>query len=255
MKQIIDCAKISKLVMAHMKRGVLTNNFMHPKEYRAEISAGTLFAHEYDGGLLLLRKREGRHLLTFYINNRNVLPDVKLPSDTITGIPQKTSEADAISYWTQLGMRPLGEYIRLTREVDSGSASEEPSIHIAAESDFDGVHALLYDSFDLRTGCLPSDAELRDDIKQGMVLCVKDDRIGGVLRFGAFSGRAEIMHLAVREDLRGRGIGHMLVKDFVGRYGERKCTVWMREGYAPALKAYTAAGFFPDGMRSVLLGY
>jgi len=239
-----------------MKKGVLTNNFMRPEEYRAEISAGTLYAHKYNGGLLLLRKREGRHLLTFYINDREVLPDIELPPDTVTGIPQKPASAgEAVAYWTRFGMSPLGDYIRLVREAGSVLVSEESTVHIASESDFDGIHALLHDCFDLRTGCLPSAAELRDDIKCGMVLCIKDNGIGGVLRFGEFSGRAEILHLAVREDLRGRRVGHALVGAFIARYNEKKCTVWMREGYAPALKIYTTAGFSPDGMRSTLLGY
>jgi len=255
-KQIVDYSEISKLITARMKKGVLTNNFMRPEEYRAEISAGTLYAHEYNGGLLLLRRREGRHLLTFYINNREGLSDIELPPDTVAGIPQKPSGAgDAVSYWTRFGMTPLGEYIRLTREAGSTPISGGDDVHIAAESDFDGVHTLLHDCFDLRTGCLPSAAELRDDIRRGLVLCVKDNEIGGVLRFGEFSGRVEVLHLAVREDYRGRGIGRTLVGAFTARYSERKCTVWMREGYAPALKTYTAAGFSPDGMRLTLLGY
>jgi GNAT superfamily N-acetyltransferase len=254
-KQIIDYSEISNLVMAHMKKGVLTNNFMRPDEYRAEISAGTLCVHEYGGGLLLLRHREGRHLLTFYINDREVFPDVELPPDTVASIPLKASGIDAASYWTRFGMRPLGEYIRLTREAGSVPVVAASTIQIAAERDFGGVHALLHDSFDLRTGCLPSDTELRGDIGRGMVLCVKNKGIGGVLRFGEFSGRAEILHLAVRGDLRGRGIGHILVSGFVDLYGKQKCTVWMRDGYTPALKTYIAAGFSPDRQRSILLGF
>ncbi|MCL2402196.1 MAG: GNAT family N-acetyltransferase [Oscillospiraceae bacterium] len=255
MRQIIDYTEISKSVMAHMKKGVLTNNFMHPDEYRAEISAGTLFAYEYGGGLLLFRKREGRHLLTFYINDRAVLPDIKLPPDTVLSMPLKAVGADAVSYWIRFGMHPLGEYIRLTRVAGSALVVGDSTVQIAVESDFDSVHTLLRDSFDLRTGCLPSTAELRGDIKRGMVLCVKDNGIGGVLRFAEFSGRAEIMHLAVHEDLRGRGIGHTLVSGFAARYGKQKCTVWMRDGYTPALKTYTAAGFSPDGQISVLFGF
>jgi len=240
-----------------MKPGVVTNNFITPDGYRSEIAAGSLYVHDWSGNLLLLRKRDGYHLLTFYLNDLNMLPDIALPPDTVTEIPQKPSGAnpDAVEYWMQIGDRQTLKRIRLTRKSDQATAlyGRETFALCATPEDFNEIHALLRDSFDHRTGCLPSETELCRDIADGAVMCVRDGPICGVLRMSARSKSVEICHLAVREDMRGRGVAYSLVQAFVERYGDKKSTVWMVDGYAPALKVYTAAGFVPDGWRSVVL--
>ena len=252
MKWVNDLSEISRCVTARMKPGVFTNNFLTPDEYRAQIDMGALYMHEWGGGLLFLQKREGRHLLTFYVNDLNVLPDVELPPDTVTEIPQKSGTREAspiVSYWAQSGLTVIFERIRLARSAEPVGVSSGAAI--AQDNDFDSVYALLRDCFDLRTGCLPTERELREDIQKGHILRGQDG--GGVLRVAERSGAMEIRQLAVREDKRGRGVGHALVQDFIGRFGDRKCVTWVREDNAAALRVYTAAGFAADGFKSTVM--
>ena len=255
MRQIGDFGEISRLVTAHMKPGVFTNNFITSDQYRAEISSGTLYAHEWDGGLLFLRKRDGWHLLTFYVHDVEAAPGVELPPDTVTEIAQKPGGAAsiAVGFWEQAGLNPEFERIRMARSAGSESVPGDHTAHIVREADFDGVLALLNGSFDPSTGCLPTETELRDDIMQGNVLCVKDSTVCGVLRTVTRSASVEIRQLAVREDMRGRGVAKSLVQAFVERYGDKKSTVWLIDGNAPALHVYTSAGFALDGWKSTVL--
>lgn len=260
MRKVSDISEISKLVMAQMKPGVFSNNFIQPDEYRQEIASGTLYAFDWDGGLLLLRQRKGLHLLTFYINDHNALPVVDLPDDTVLEITQKspddTSASAAVSYWTSFGFTSAFDRIRLTRparrEPLHSSISHE--VRVASPDDLDRIYTLLYESFDTLTGCLPLKSELLDDIIRGYVLCVvSDGEMCGVLRASERKGVAEIRHLAVRHDLRGRGIARDLLSGFVEKFGEQKCIVWMRDGYAPAFSLYANAGFTADGWRSTVM--
>jgi GNAT superfamily N-acetyltransferase len=150
-------------------------------------------------------------------------------------------------------MTPEFERIRMTRLAGGGFALGGHAVHIAREADFDGVRAVLHGSFDPRTGCLPTESELRNDIMQGNVLCVKDSTVCGVLRTVPRPASVEIRQLAVREDARRRGVAKSLVHAFVDRHRDKKSTVWVLDGNAPALRVYTSAGFDPDGWRSTVL--
>ena len=59
MEKAADYRSLSRLVMAHIKPGVITNNFMEKRDYLSEIERGTLYYETWKGGLLLLRRRRG----------------------------------------------------------------------------------------------------------------------------------------------------------------------------------------------------
>jgi len=257
MRQIVDFGEVSRLVTAHMKPGVFTNNFITPDQYHVEISAGTLYEYEWGGGLLFLRKRDGRHLLTFYIHDTDISLGADLPPDTVTEIPRKPSgesaAAVAVDYWIRSGMKLDFERIRMTRPAGCGAEPVSHTVHVAQEADLGGATELLNGSFDPKTGCLPTESELCGDIADGNVLCARDGGVCGILRVVTRPASAEIRQLAVREDMRGRGVAKSLVSAFAERYGDKKSIVWLMDGNAPALRVYTSAGFVPDGWRSTVL--
>ena len=260
MLQVIDIEAASRAVFSHMKPGVIANRAMKPDEYHTEISGGNLYAHEWDGGLLFLRKKKGRHLLTFLIKDLESYPGIDLPEDTVMEIPQKTTQPNkAAEYWARNGFNTAFERIRLTRPVGEASAAAYDAgvgvdIFPAMAENYEDVRALLWGSFDHRTGCLPDDDELKESIKRGEVLIVKvANSVGGVLRAIEKLASAEIRQLAVREDLRGTGLSHKLVRAFTARFAGKKQIVWVRDGYTAAIKTYTATGFAPDGRRSIVM--
>ncbi|MDR0489762.1 MAG: GNAT family N-acetyltransferase [Oscillospiraceae bacterium] len=261
MRKVDDFSLISGLVTKYMQPGVLTNNHMQISEYRALIADGLLYMHEWCGGLLFLCKKESRQLLRFHICDTDFLPDISLPSDTVAEIPYKpsgaVSAAIAASYLDRCGFSTLFERVRLRRPACCGitATGSGHSICNADAPMFDIVQTLLRDCFDPRTGCLPLDDELLCDIKNGNVLYASSDAETaiGLLRSTERASSFGICHLAVREDLRGRGIAGALLHAFVTRSGHKRITVWTREGYTPAQRLYASAGFAPDGLRSYVL--
>jgi len=258
----LDCiSEASRLAFAHMKPGTQTNHVMTADEYRVDIAAGKLYAHTWPGGVLFLRKRETYHMLSYYVNDSGSLPDCALPDDTFTEIAYKHSGAEnaaqAVEYWGRVGMRHTLDRVRLTRPAGKDSSSPIQDICTAAQSDIDTLSSLMRACFSHRTGHIPDYQELSDSIVAGQILCIKDlhDKICGFLRWIPRAASIEIRQLAVRDDMRGKRLSHNLLAALVDMMGDKKITVWTRDGYAPALRSYYAFGFVTDGWRSTVLTF
>ena len=275
MEKLDSLSMASMLVFSHLKRGAITNHVMTQDEYRAEIATNSLYAHNWPGGVLFLRKRVGYHMLTYIVNDTNIQPHIALPTDTFIEIAQKplADIGSAIAFWARAGFEVTLKRLRLTRSVDNmaekstlaascGGVSASQTtvdnhgiITTAAMADVKSCDDLLRACFDAKTGHLPSIEELTADIAKGCVLCIKDpdNTVCGLLRYKPHTASVEIKQLALRYDMRGKGLARQLVGSFVGMHGSKKLTVWMNEGYVPAMRSYTACGFLPDGWRAHVL--
>jgi len=130
-----------------------------------------------------------------------------------------------------------------------------PLLSLADECDIDSCHRLMHECFDVITGHIPTYRELKESVAAGCILCMKDSSgaVCGLLRCVARVGSTEIRQLAIREDMRGQGLARLLLDAFIEKWGRGKCTVWVRNGYAPALNAYRSADFVADGWRSSVM--
>ena len=265
MVKLDDFNEASRLAFAHMKPGVLTNHVMTADEYRADIAHGALFAHTWAGGVLFLRKRATCHMLSYYLNDLNILPECDLPGDTFLEIAYKPSEVEnaghAVDFWEQAGLWTVLERIRLTRPAavadvqNCVQADNRPNVNIATLQDINACYKLMQASFDPITGHIPEYYEIEDSIAAGCILCLRDlqHMVCGLLRWVPRAASIEIRQLALREDVRGQGLARYLLDAYIEKWGNSKNTVWVRDGYIPALKSYTAAGFEPDGRRSIVM--
>jgi len=262
MVKINDINQASKLAFAHMKPGVLTNHVMTAAEYRAEIDAGTLYAYTWPGGVLFLRGREGYFQLSYCIVDENVLPQCSLPEKLFTEIAFKPIGVDiaerGIKFWAQTGLAVAFRRVRLTREgtVVSGHVQVgDCCVVLATLSDIEDCLMILKTNFDPLTGYIPNYPELACDIENNCVLCLKDTggAVCGLLRYIHKAASVEIRQLALHENMRGQGLAHKLLDAFVNSLNGKKSTVWVRDGYMPAIKAYNAAGFALDGWQSVVM--
>ena len=266
MTKLDDFSEAARLALAHMKPGVLTNHVMTTAEYRADVAEGSLYAYTWPGGLLFLRKRATYHMLSYCVNDLSIFPGYKLPEDTMTETAYKQSGAEnaarIVDFWKHAGMWPAFERIRLTRASGLGltvNAGTEKAYNLhfglATPRDTDACNDLMYASFDRLTGHIPNYYELCESINAGHILCMKDSHgaVCGLLRWMPRTASLEIRQLALREDMRGKGLARKLINEFLDIMDGNKITVWARDGYAPALKSYAAAGFVPDGWRSTVL--
>lgn len=156
------------------------------------------------------------------------------------------------------------------------------------------IRPLLHSSFSPITGCLPEDDELRLDAAAGNILMLFADndsraaseaedftgaavkqpphdsrhpaavpnasrlpaaRPCGLLHYAAAKKSAEIKHLAIAPQMRGKGLSAVLINAFLKECSGMKTTVWTGSGNAPALNAYKDCGFTEDGRRSSVMIY
>ena len=77
----------------------------------------------------------------------------------------------------------------------------------------------------------------------------------GLLHYAVAKKSAEIKHLAIAPQMRGKGLSAVLINAFLKECSGMKTTVWTGSGNAPALNAYKDCGFTEDGRRSSVMIY
>lgn len=126
------------------------------------------------------------------------------------------------------------------------------AIRPAEASDVEELHQLETECF-----AIPwTEESLRRDIVENdfaqYFIALTDGRIAGYIGFYYSCEDAQITNLAVTADLRGKGIGHMLVKralHFCASKGCERVTLEVRTGNSRAIALYSAEGFSMEGIR------
>ena len=244
MKTVNDYESLSAAITACFRPGVDTNCTLKADALRREIASGILQVHQWQGGLLLLRNRGTHQVLNYYRTDPSADLDLCLPARTVVEIPVRPGrEADTV-WWGKQDFRLVEHRLRLTRPA----VNAEPE-QAAAELSAEKVLALLQACFVPETGCLPTLEELESDLREHRLLTAGN---AGVLRFDN-SRVAEIRHLAVSADARGKGIGTALLNRFNGCTADRTARVWTGVENHTARRLYEKAGFAADGWQSIVL--
>lgn len=251
MKRIDSYKEYSTLCTAYLRRGVRTNAFSDTESCRREIDAGTLFAAETDGALLLFRER-GTHLrMNFYLRLQEPLP-LPVTRTIVTEIAfreRDTALAQTVDFWRMQGFLFVFRRTRLCRPAALPPISSQIPVRTAQISDTERAASLLARNFDPLTGCLPMPEELEDCIRKGEILLTEH----GILHFVRERASAELRHLAVDAAWRGRGEAQALLSAFLRETNEQRTCVWVRQGNTPAEAIYRKNGFAPDGFTSAVL--
>ena len=212
MEQIKSFERISSLISSCMKKGVKTNNFLTAADYEADIASGSLFCHTWPGGLLVLRRRKGYNRLYFHIFEPYRPPEIEINELTVLELPMRPDDAEGgllSEYWKNAGFKVRLNRIRLQRSEAQPfpEISEDREIRKPQPPDLEALVKLYEGCFDRYTGCIPNMEELRAIVDGGNIFCAlaPDKSIGGFIQFTPYPN-SRIRHLAVREDLRGKGI-------------------------------------------------
>ncbi len=246
------------LIPKYLRPGLMTN-LADPAGLRRD----ELRILKLENGLFILRRRESWEALSFLMTSG---PVPELPGMVVTEIPNSQRVTGAAEIFKDAGYRVILERVRLARRARGAEESGSPDaagsaggfagteISPALPGEAEAVAELLRGSFDALTGCLPGEAQLREDIDRGLVLAARSGSvIAGVLRFSLAGRRGEIRQLAVERSFRGEGIGGELVDALIGKYPGAGLTVWTGRENAAALAVYEKRGFCRDGYTSQVL--
>ncbi len=257
MERIDNYAALSKLLSAQLHRGVRTNAFASADEYRAEIAAGKLFVHSFDGGLLLLHDRGDYQRLNFYLHDKP-LPRMKWDKPTVVEIaarPRDAAMAATAADFMAAGFALQFYRRRVTRPAGIAVPPGPMPVETVQVQDAEAMMEFLYQGFDPVIGCLPNLAELKEILARGEILCVRQNgRMIGLLHFNPGRTSTEMRHLAVRPECRHCGAAQSMVAVYLERTGLLRSQLWVREGNT-AQVLYDKNHYAPDGWRSAVLRY
>ena len=195
-----------------------------------------------------------------------------------------TALKETVGYLASCGFEEVLSRVRLSRSAGAPDENAENAVEISPEKvesreeensrftfyvkkstaeDAAAIRPLLHSSFSPITGCLPEDDELRLDAAAGNILMLFADndsrhpaaRPCGLLHYAAAKKSAEIKHLAIAPQMRGKGLSAVLINAFLKECSGMKTTVWTGSGNVPALNAYKDCGFTEDGRRSSVMIY
>lgn len=260
MQTIESYETLAPLLSRQLRKGVRTNAFSDPDEYRREIAAGRLAVQEWDGGLLLLHRRTGFQRLNFYLY-RPELPDLKLQEPTVLEIahrPQDEAMQQAVALWRDRGFQVLFERVRMQRPRDlTPPAAMAPDVRLARLEDQSVLETLMDGYYDKVLGCLPERDELAADIRAGAVLCAEggDGQIIGMLHLALGRTSTEMRHFVVKNECRRQGIAQRLFDSYQAHTQGKRSLVWVLADNRPAVTMYEKNGFRTDGWTSTVLYY
>ncbi len=124
---------------------------------------------------------------------------------------------------------------------------------LASAPDLDGVLAIEDASFNNPTTREWYEAELkRPEVCYIYVLRTPDCPVAAFCAFWRVADHMHINNLAVRPELRGRGLASRLLADVMAesaRMGALRATLEVRRSNTPAVRLYAKAGFTEAGVR------
>lgn len=257
MRNISNAKELTEIITPILKKHFVTNGPMNVSDIEELIISGKVYAETANNSLFLFTDRESHYKLTFYLSDDLIDFSFPLEKPTVCEILYKNANSriyDTACQFLSLGFNKEFERQRLTRL--SKAIFSTDSINIAIMNDCDSLMTLLYNSFSPITGCLPDRNDICKDIDSGNFILIKNkNEIVGVIHYALSEKKGEIKHLCVHENYRGLGLSEKLIDAFLRKAGERRINVWVRENYAPAIKAYKKFDFEPDGYRSVVMTY
>ena len=171
MEPVNSYDQLAPLLSAQLKRGVVTNQFLSRGDWEAEWARGVR-VHRTEGCLVLLRSRPTHDILNFYLHPGATLSLPQLTRPTVVELVWRQRDAEAVQQAAEQFLRQgfVQQLHRIRRQRDAEPVSFASAAEPAQVQQLPAVLELMTQSFDPRTGCIPSEAALAQD----EVLCTWD---------------------------------------------------------------------------------
>ena len=253
MRRIESLEELARAAGGYLRPGVTANGMVTGEKFGDDIRAGRLHMEADEDNLWLAVHREDHIRLYFYLNDLNNPLGEHFDSPVVTEIAfrgngEKLPPLEGLL--ALCGLKPVFRRVRLARPPE---LPEDTPVPVTRPADAKAVYGFLRANFSPLTGCLPTLDQVLAGMADKRFLALEDEKgIAGLLHMTHEKNGVEIRHLAVREDLRGRGLAGRLVAAGLANHLGELCRVWVREDYDSAGRVYAGAGFRPDGWRSLV---
>ena len=230
----------------------LSNCFFLPPAVEALIEKGTLYAQPIENGLLLIDDNGGFYRLYYYLSDEAHYAPLSLDKDAVIEFPF-TSQPNAkqqrqIELIGELGFTLGRESALLSAvpdELKRLPMSDSP-VELAKKGDAKRVLELICASFNPLYAFIPEESELEEAIEDSRVFVIRaNGEIAAILHSGFEKGIAEIKHVAVCEQQRGKGLGAIIVNAYHEAYMDRASGFqqWVDIHNTPAVNLYGRFGY------------
>lgn len=251
MKKANDTGEVTSLITAHMKKGVATNNFLSVSDYENALMKENLFYEDFQSGIFVLRRKDDFYKLNFHLNAFDSFPEIN-GAVTVCEVAGKGSVDERVEkYLLKNGFSVYKERVRLIRKREPIYSVSGEGAEFCEKKDLKRAFSLIKDNFDKYSGCIPDEDEFEKDIAEKKVICFRtEDKISGILHFARGGKSAEIRHLAVSPESRGKGAAANMIKFYSDNSPCEKFSVWTGADNLIAIKLYNDNGYEKDGMIS-----
>lgn len=235
MERICSVSELNSLVLPYFKRGVITNCFLGAKEFETFINENSLFYEKNENVLMLFRKVNEFFRIYFYINE---FDEIKIPKNSVVEVVEPNK--NLIDYFVKLGFR--FEKDRLEMELKSLDGKCEKLIK-PNDIELKTAYEIVVNNFDTCYGCIPSFEEFCEED----VLISKEENscVDGVIHYKTLPKYSKILHIAVLEEKRLKGVGKKLLTGYIAKE-KGKCKsfrLWVNSENEIAKRFYLKNGY------------
>ncbi len=235
MEKICSINELNSLVLPYLKKGVITNCFFGAKDFEKFIAENSLFYEKNNGVLMLLRRNNEIFHIYFYINE---FEDIKIPSNSIVEFVEPNKEL--VDYLVKLGFRI--EKDRMEMELKSLDGKCEKIIK-PDERELKMAYEIILNNFDACYGCIPSFKEFCNED----VLISKEEGacVDGVIHYKTLPKYSKILHIAVLEGKRLKGVGKKLLDGYIfeEKNKSKAFRLWVNSENEVAKRFYLKNGY------------
>ncbi len=249
-KKIRNAKDLEALLRAWHGKRATTNFFLTEDVYLSMIKQCAVM--RFANGCYLVFEKEHHYDFYFFLQkgtNPVAVPQMPKPLVLEQVCLERKGQEPKAAAWQSVGFVPYLERKRLMMPLQEG-ISATSVMQFADVSQIDVIWNMMQTMFEPYTSALPTKQELLASIKAKEVLVVQeDDTLLGFLRYGAEKKVSVLWQIAVLEQARGKGIGRMLVKQWIWQVKDDalRCQLWVRTDNQAAQRMYEMLGFLPDG--------
>ena len=243
--------------------GFGTNLFLTDAATERLASTGSLFAREFEGAVIVLRREPCFDRLYYAAADLGRLESALAQLDLTAGgvlVSDLVGRKDEVAPWaaafTNAGFSNSTTILRMQRAQagQAPAADTDSGVEVARAGDAEQIHAALLANFDVYIDQLPPLEETREAAASGTILLLRDgSRMAALLYYDRAGLSTRFRYWLVLPEYRTKGYGDRLIRRYFHDCAEcRRFLLWVHESNSRAIPIYRWYGYKADSIVDVV---